>query len=262
MSADRLSLLLDQFYTKKIVALDLFAKFNAIVLSNKLNSNDWLEPSAGAGAFFELMPVNKLGLDLDVKVEKVIKADFLTYELSKKDYVVLGNPPFGKNSSLAIKFFNKAAEHAVLIGFIVPKTFKKDSVKNKLNRNFHLIYEEDLKKNSFEFEGKEYDVPCVFQVWIKKENLRELAIKNFTHKDFVFVEKEEADFAIQRVGVAAGKVKTDFKNYARASHYFLKASQEVREVFERIDWSSVKGNTAGNPSISKSELINLYELNK
>lgn len=262
MSADSLSLLLDQFYTKKSVALDLFNRFNAIVLLNGLNKNDWLEPSAGDGAFFDLMPENKLGLDLDVKNPKVIKANFLNYELPKKDYIVLGNPPFGKNSSLAVRFFNKAASNAVLIGFVVPKTFKKDSVKNKLNRHFHLIHEEDLKNNSFEFEGKDYDVPCVFQVWIKRDNLRELAVKTFSHPDFLFVDKDHADFAIQRVGMAAGRVKIDFKPYAVASHYFLKASKEVREVFEKIDWSSVKGNTAGNPSISKSELIQLYQLNK
>ena len=80
--------------------------------------------------------------------------------------------------------------------------------------------------------------------------------------DFIFVDKSEADFAIQRVGVAAGKVKVDFEKYAVASHYFIKANEKVRKVFEKINWSSVKGNTAGNPSISKSELINLYNQNK
>lgn len=258
----RNSLLLDQFYTKRTVALDLYSKFNAIILSNGFTQNTWLEPSAGGGAFYDLMPSNKLGLDLDVKIKGVIKADFMEYNLPKNDYIVLGNPPFGKNSSLAVKFFNKCAQHAVIIGFVVPKTFKKDSLKNKLDRNFHLIFEEDLSKNSFELDGKEYDVPCVFQVWIKKENLRELALKTFTHNDFTFVEKSEADFAIQRVGVAAGKVKIDFEKYAVASHYFIKANEKVRKVFEKINWSSVKGNTAGNPSISKSELINLYNQNK
>lgn len=262
MSEDRLSVLLDQFYTKRTVALDLFSKFNAIVLLNGFKNNDWLEPSAGGGAFYDLMPKNKLGLDLDVKISNVIQADFLTYDLPKNDYIVLGNPPFGKNSSLAVKFFNKAALNAVMIGFVVPKTFKKDGLKNKLNRRFHLIYEEDLQKNSFELDGKSYHVPCVFQVWIKREDLREVVKREFIHDDFSFVSKEKGDFAIQRVGMAAGRVKIDFEKYAVASHYFIKANEDVRKVFENIDWSSVKGNTAGNPSISKSELIKLYEQNK
>ena len=257
-----LALLLDQFYTKRTVALDLFTKFNAIVLSKGLISNDWLEPSAGAGAFYDLMPSNKLGLDLDVKVNNVIKADFLTYNLPKNNYVVLGNPPFGNNSSLAVKFFNKCALHSVIIGFVVPKTFKKDSVKSKLDRSFHLIFEEDLGKNSFELNGKDYDVPCVFQIWIKKIDLRTLEKRILVHEDFEFLSKSTADFAIQRVGVAAGKVKVDFTKYAEASHYFIKANESVRRIFEKIDWSSVKHNTAGNPSISKSELIDLYVKNK
>lgn len=262
MSGDKLSLLLDQFYTKESVALNLFDKFNTIVNKNNFTKNDWLEPSAGKGAFFNLMPENKLGLDLDVKAQQVLKADFLEYKLPKEDYIVLGNPPFGKNSSMAIKFFNKAAFHSVLIGFIVPKTFKKNSVKNRLDRRFHLIYEEDLDKNSFEFEEKEYEVPCVFQVWMKKNTLREKTLNKLTHPDFLFVNRKNADFAIQRVGMAAGKVKVSFESYANASHYFIKSSPKVRKIFEKIDWSSVKYNTAGNPSISKTELIHLYELNK
>ena len=51
----------------------------------------------------------------------------------------LGNPPFGKNCSLAIKFFNKAAEFADLIAFIIPRTFKRISIQNKLNLNFSFI---------------------------------------------------------------------------------------------------------------------------
>ena len=135
-------------------------------------------------------------------------------------------------------------------------------VKEAIEHEINVVPTFDDAKNSFELDGKEYDVPCVFQVWIRKENLRQLALKTFTHNDFTFVEKSEADFAIQRVGVAAGKVKIDFEKYAVASHYFIKANEKVRKVFEKINWSSVKGNTAGNPSISKSELINLYNQNK
>ena len=60
-----------------------------------------------------------------------------------KRYLVVGNPPFGKISSIAIKFFNKSAEYADCIAFIIPRTFKRVSVQNKLNLNFHLMYNED-----------------------------------------------------------------------------------------------------------------------
>ena len=37
-------------------------------------------------------------------------------------------PPFGKVSSLAIRFFNKCAQFSDVIAFIIPRTFNKVSV--------------------------------------------------------------------------------------------------------------------------------------
>jgi hypothetical protein len=253
---------LDQFFTKKTVAIKLFKKFNKILIENNILNNRWLEPSVGSGSFFNLMPENKLGIDLDVKVDGVIKNDFLKYELPENDYTTLGNPPFGRNSSLAIKFFNKCANHSLIIGFIIPKTFQKESVINKLDFHFHLIYEEELEKNSFEFNGLDYNVPCVFQVWIRRLNLREKIISPRCHNDFQFTTKEKANFAIQRVGVKAGLLKENFTNCASASHYFIIADNEIKEILRKIDWSSVKYKTAGNPSISKTEIVKLFNLNK
>ena len=53
------------------------------------------------------------------------------------------------------------------ISFILPKSFKKDSLKKSFPLNFHLIYEGDLPDKSFLVDGVEYDVPCVFQIWEK-----------------------------------------------------------------------------------------------
>lgn len=255
---------LDQFYTKEILAQQYYSILKKLLEKEKVIFDLWLEPSAGAGAFFNLLPENKIGIDLDPKSEKIIQHDFLTYDLGSKSYITIGNPPFGKNSSLAIKFFNKCAEKSLYIGFVLPKTFKKRSVISKLNPFFHLMYEEDLPSNAFVYNGESYDVPCVFQIW-KKENIKRIEQENeLLHEDFIFTTKDNAHFAIQRVGVNAGKVKIDFEQYAVASHYFIKINDNEkiewsRGIFEKIDWSSVKYNTAGNPSISKGELIKLYK---
>lgn len=254
---------LDQFYTKNSIALDCYNRLNNFIVDNSISSTEWLEPSAGTGSFYSLLPRDsRLGIDLEPKIEGVVLHDFLTYSLERHDYLTIGNPPFGKNSSLAIKFFNKCALHSKLIAFVLPKTFKKSSVLKRLDKNFHLLYEYDLPPFSFEFEGKEYDVPSVFQIWVKSSIPRNL--ENFInkHEDFIFTTKENADFAIQRVGNAAGKVKEDFEKYATASHYFIKGDPKVMEIFKKINWSSVKYNTAGNPSISKRELISLYTIEK
>jgi hypothetical protein len=258
---------LDQFYTKKDIAFECFNTTVSTITQNNIIFDLWLEPSAGTGAFFKLLPNNKIGIDLKPKSENIIQSDFLKFDmlpyiLEDKKFVTIGNPPFGKNSSLAIKFFNKCAENSVLIAFILPKTFKKISILNKLNKSFHLIYEIDLPKYSFEFENNEYDVPCVFQIWKKDEAKRKKIIFTTTHDDFSFVKKNEGDFAIQRVGVNAGTVKKSFLNCAIPSHYFIRAEANVMDIFLKINWDSVKYNTAGNPSISKHELIYLYNKEK
>jgi hypothetical protein len=117
-----------------------------------------------------------------------------------------------------------------------------------------------LEKNSFIFEDKPYDVPCVFQIWEKKEHERS-KIPTFTkHDDFIFTTKEDADISLQRVGVDAGKIRYEnFEDRSPQSHFFIKFNnKDLSRRFDVLDFDSVKFNTAGNPSVSKSELIELY----
>lgn len=250
---------LDQFFTKDSLAQYLFTVLNRYLIKEDIISDLWLEPSAGSGAFFKLMPVNKrLGIDIFPKISEIISCDFLEYPLTETNYITLGNPPFGKNSSLAVKFFNKCAKHSQIVAFIVPKTFKKQSIISKLDSSFHLEYSEDLPEYSFELEGESYNVPCVFQIWRRKDIQRELIKSKTKHIDFIFCTKEKANFAIQRVGANAGRIKDEFSSVANQSHYFIAASNEVKARLKNIDWNTVKYNTAGNPSIAKVELIDLY----
>jgi len=89
-----------------------------------------------------------------------------------------------------------------------------------------------------------------------------------SHSDFELVGKnDDADFAIQRIGNNAGlfRPKDVMMNYSDQSHYFIrsKISPIITEnIFKRIDFSIVKYNTAGNPSISPSELYQLYDKHK
>ena len=253
---------LDQFYTKHLIAMECYKQLLEFMKLNKINNTFWLEPSAGSGAFYSLLPKNRLGIDLEPKIDGVICHDFLTYPLERNDYLTIGNPPFGKNSSLAIKFFNKCALYSNVIAFVLPKTFKKASTLKKLNKQFHLCHEYDLPDFSFEFESKEYNVPSVFQIWVKSDSPRLNFKAVVTHEDFIFTTKEKSNLAIQRVGNAAGTVKEIFSHCAVSSHYFINSTEEVKNIFKKINWNSVKYNTAGNPSISKPELISLYNQEK
>lgn len=254
---------LDQFYTKKEVAIDCYNKVSKLI---NLEKYKLIEPSAGEGRFSDLFHSNSMALDLDPKKSYIEKMDFFDFNYNSDDpVVVIGNPPFGKNSSLAIKFFNKSALFSDYICMILPKTFKKDSVKNKLDLNFHLKKEWVLSKNSFTFNDNEYDVPCVFQIWEKREVKRKIKKQKSTSKLFDFTDELNADVAVRRVGGLAGKVLIDFNGYKESSHYYIKFKEENKDSVLNVFINSYKElnnkarNTAGNPSLSKHELITIIE---
>lgn len=256
---------LDQFYTRPSVAVRLFA-----VLARLFDLALFciVEPSAGDGAFFRLLRPGDLGFDLDPKWPGIIMADFLGIRISSgRKIIVLGNPPFGRNASLAKRFFNRAALQADVIAFIVPRSFRKASVENCLDGAFHLIHEENLPNNSFVFRLRLKDVPAVFQVWVRRDVPRVLRPVETRHPDFEFLKAAEvenmdeaerakaADFCIQRVGADAGRVHRDF-GMSPSSHYFIRG--DVEWVMLQLDFDSVTGDVAGNPSLAKSEVVRLY----
>jgi N6-adenosine-specific RNA methylase IME4 len=255
----------DQFFTKRPLARRLYQTTKAIIAEQQIEFDCWLEPAVGDGAFFDLLPTtNRLGIDIDAgSVEGVIEHDFLTYgEFGNQIYGAIGNPPFGKNANMAIKFFNHCAQIASFIAFIVPRTFKKDSVVNKLDKNFHLEFEELLPDNSFEIDGVEKSVPTVFQIWVKRPYRRTRMEILTDHDDLEFLPPgrvDEADILFQRVGVAAGTIKYETTDHSPESHFCLKCSEDAEAVLQTINWNSVgKHNTAGNPSISKSDVLKAY----
>tara|TARA_Y100000114_G_scaffold66331_1_gene60814 strand:- start:197 stop:988 length:792 start_codon:yes stop_codon:yes gene_type:complete len=248
---------LDKFYTNKDIAEKCATIFNKHAFRGYFEDVPIVEPSAGAGAF---APYVTLMLDIlpEGKYKKYIaEQDFFTFPTHEYPQY-LGNPPFGRNASLAKKFFNHAAKGEGVIGFILPRTFRKVSVQNALDLNFHLVEDILLPPNSFTLEGKPYSVPCVFQVWKYRSHKREKILLPTTHKDFSFVEKGLEDFAIRRVGGLAGKVLDN--GGAISSHYFIQASTEVRKILESLykEFQEVASNTAGNPSLSKGEMIHIY----
>ena len=160
----------DQFYTDKIVAQKCF---NIIIslIQNPYNYL-WIEPSAGSGSFFHILPssFDKIGIDLDPKSADILKEDFLqwSFPITDKKIIVFGNPPFGKQSSLAKSFIKKSCKFASFIAFILPKSFMKPSMFNVFDLKFHCIYSKELDKDSFIINETKYDVPCIFQIWEKK----------------------------------------------------------------------------------------------
>lgn len=254
---------LDQFYTDPAYARQFLDTVKQHIDFKKYDHV--LEPSAGTGSFYNLLDKKKrIGLDLDPKAAGVIKTDFFNWTAPiGKRIVTVGNPPFGKNAGLAVKFFNRAAEFSDAIAFVIPRTFRKASIVNRLNLNFHCVYDETVPDNSFIFNGNTYNVPCAGQIWIRKDQPRKkiVTLKLDQIRDwFELVDPANSDFAIQRVGGRAGLIRTtDRMNFSAESHYFIKAhDSRVLPVFQKVNFDTVKFNTAGNPSVSPSELIELW----
>ena len=245
---------LNQFYTKDSIVRKVLKTINLN------NYKTVIEPSYGSGAFVQQIEHdNLLYVDID-SLDPDHRADFLTYNPETNGRVlVLGNPPFGKNSSLAVKFFNHASTFADTIAFILPRTFQKNSIKNRLNLNFHLVQEEVLPTNSFIFKGEDYAVPCVWQIWEKQDTPRTKVLKRLRCDAFSFVSREDnPDIAIRRVGVNAGRIfTTDLDTRSKQSHHFLKLSDDnLRRIRTLgLETCETKFMTAGNPSLGKSDLI-------
>jgi len=256
---------IDKYYTSKLVAVNCIEQFIKYVKLNK--KSIIIEPSAGNGVFmkpFEGTKYNIRGYDIEPEHKDIIKQDFLELILEEGDIHYLGNPPFGRQSSLAKKFIKKCCKGGQSISFVLPKSFKKESMQSCFDQYFHLVYQEDLKQNSFVINGKEeVDVPCIFQVWIKKNRKRPKP-KKYNPEKFKYVKKDEIpDFSIRRVGVYAGNIFTEIENKSTQSHNFIKLDdginlEKFEEEFKKINFTD--NNTVGPKSISKNEFNK--EINK
>ena len=240
---------LAEFYVEKLI---LFAPENAV----------FLEPAAGAGAF--VIPLVNRGrdvtaIDINPVDEATFRRDFLEdddFWPKEKPLVILGNPPFGFASNNAIRFFNRAAEKADIIAFILPRTFRKCSVIEQLNPHFGLKKDEDVPPFSFIKDNKPHDVPCAWQIWERRKKPRQPVLTPDVSHLIEYTDKEkEADFVVRRVGGRAGQVFDPTGNHSESSNYFIKEVKEgIRAVFDGLDWSYVRNQTAGVRSVSKREI--------
>lgn len=247
----------DQFYTSPAIAAQCVARLLELVPD--ANTYRWIEPSAGGGAFVQAAPVPVLALDIEPRAEGIQQADFLTWQPTptQQPTLLFGNPPFGRQSTLAKSFIRKGCKIATVIAFILPKSFQKDSMMSAFDPHFHCLHSEELPTNAFLCNGTPYDVPCVFQVWQRREDARPPAEKVEAH-GFVYVKAgEDYDIAFRRVGALAGKGHLAGGTYSPQSHYFWKLEDVYRPhiatIVARLNAHTFPSNTVGPRSLSKTE---------
>ena len=254
----------DKFYTKSLIVKECCLNIQKCLHVCKI-SDIIIEPSAGNGAFMECinsMCDKTYFYDLKPDNVNIIQQDFLKLDYTKfknKSVHIIGNPPFGRQSSMAIKFIRFSAKFASSISFILPKSFKKDSLKKKVPLKFHCVYEADLPYNSFLLNNKDYDVPCIFQIWQKQADNR-IEDKKLTPNKYTFVKKTDShDISFRRVGVNAGNIATDTLLKSPQSHYFIKFDEGIfnKALLDKLNALKFtsSNDTVGPKSISQQELI-------
>jgi hypothetical protein len=140
----------------------------------KTEGYTFLEPSAGNGAFYNLLPKDRrVGIDVNPLDGEIMKSDFLTW-FPQKDgakYITIGNPPFGVRGAYALAFVNRALLFSDYVAFILPMSFHSNGKGSNMKRvsNGHLVFSKILEKEAFFSPeiNKEIKVNTLFQIWKK-----------------------------------------------------------------------------------------------
>ena len=250
----------EQYYTPTHLAESLMAEVQAVVPN--LSRRIIIEPAGGTGSFIKAASsagvTQFLSFDIEPKHENVSRGNFLDEDLTAIDAVTISNPPFGRNNSLSIPFFNKAANHSEFICFIVPRSWRKWSVINRLDRRFHLIADHDIQIDYEDDAGEKLSVKnnlaTCFQIWQRKDTLRPL----YSVSDKGIIEKTDsknADVALTIFGFSCGKVMTEFERKPNSTKMFLKLKHpEALKALQTVDFSKFYKNTAYTQALSLPEI--------
>ena len=256
---------LDQFFTPEADA----KRYIELVdnLYNLSTYDNVIEPSAGGGSFFKNMPSNRVGIDLEPQGPDIIQYDFFKYKFPKGRNIVIGNPPYGRRGSMALKFINRCADYSDVIAFVLPRGFMRTAMQNSVDKNLHLMHSEMLENFNLPC-GKQYKVKSVFQIWERRTQLRDKIIEPKAHKDFELLHKHVSWISTSELNAvkaeypyAIGQNKLRIENsngISKGSVWFVKPNvPNVKETFERATFDSAY-YTTGAPSLSKGDIINGY----
>jgi len=298
----------EQYYTMSEVVDTCLAEVQKHI---DLTDKTILEPCGGTGEFIEGfkrigIPESRIiSMDIEPSHPLVRLGNYFEIDFSGEDSLYRGrsglisitNPPFGRASSLAKKFFNHAASHSDYICYLVPKAWRKWTVHNSLDKNFHLIADIDMPKNCFylpDGSTKENNVlNTVFQIWEKRNYPRKKIqvpdhglitkiIPNYVEVDVVdengepvLDDNEEqktkrtpttvdgANFEIITFGHSCGNCSdiTEASVPYKTTTMYLKIDREdVKQAMRQIDYSKYFNNVSYVQALSIQEIN--YELNE
>lgn len=229
----------------------------------------WIEPAGGTGTFIEAAQeqgVSRIvSYDIEPHHPKVKRGDFLKQKLKISGAVAVGNPPFGRNNALSVPFFNACAKHCDVICFIVPKSWRKWSVINRLDQSFHLIDDYDLQINYDGVDGFELSEKFWLNTIVQTWERREMPRGRIAVEDRGIVKRatpRSADVSLTIFGFGCGTLKTEFPRKPNTTQLFLTLHHpRALEALRAIDYLRFSQNTAYTAALSLQEinyLLNEY----
>lgn len=250
----------EQFYTPPAITtrvLDLLDEVHPA-----WTAAPFLEPAGGTGTFIDAAMQRGCrevhSWDIEPHHPAVRRGDFLLQTLDVRGAVCATNPPFGRNNALSIPFFNHAAPACDVIAFIVPRSWRKWSIINRLDRDFRLAADHDLRINYLDVRGEDVHAfdklrTCI-QIWTRFDGRR----PKYRVEDRGLVQRvgpEDADAALTIFGFSCGKVTTDFARKKVTTQMYLKLGHpRALEALQSVDFSRFFLNTAYTEALSIQEV--------
>ena len=268
----------DKFYTAPPAAAACFRAAAETVAAVGIDKPRWLEPGAGRGDFYKLLPAKSIAMDLAPECGGVMRRDFLSYRPrgARADAVVVGNPPFGRRGDLALDFVNHAAGIADTVAFVLPVLFRKFSAQRRVAGDLRLIYDAALAEDSFYTDAGVYRCRACFQIWTRREsalpNRRLLSPPPISHPDFAVwqynntpaAEKhfgEDFDFAVPRQGFEDyARRETRAERCERNKQWALFKARS-RRAFKRLwhfDFGELARRNTIIPGLGKADIVAAY----
>ena len=250
----------EQFYTPLALAHTLVENVEAVLGS--LKGKSVLEPAGGTGSFVEAAfakgAKEVISFDIEPLHEKVVLGSFLEQELTQQNLITISNPPFGRNNSLSIPFFNHAARVSDAICFIVPRSWRKWSVTNRLDLNFELISDQDIDIDYVDSSGElisdKSRLATCFQIWKKTETSR-VPVKITDMGVIEKISPELADVSMTIFGYGCGSIKEDFERVPNTTQLFLKLNHpQALSALRSVDFSKFFKSTAYTEALSIQEI--------
>ena len=250
----------EQFYTPITLAHTLVEKVEAVLGS--LQGKSVLEPAGGTGSFVEAAfakgAKEVISFDIEPLHEKVVLGSFLEQELTQRNLITISNPPFGRNNSLSIPFFNHAARVSDAICFIVPRSWRKWSVTNRLDLNFELVSDQDIDIDYVDSSGElisdKSRLATCFQIWKKTQTPR-VPVKITDMGVIEKVSPELADVSMTIFGYGCGNIKEDFERVPNTTQLFLKLNHpQALSALRSVDFSRFYKSTAYTEALSIQEI--------